>query len=83
MRRPRNKRIDMKIEDIETAVRLKKRRDSLLMAKDLIERNPTGIVVKLLDGDKEVSVEENNLVGTIYKYCTETIALIEKNIEQL
>lgn len=73
----------MKIENLDTAVRYKERRENLLKAKDLIERNPTGIVVKLLDGDKEVSVEENNLVGTIYKYCTETIALIEKNIEQL
>ena len=73
----------MKIENLDTAVRYKERRENLLKAKDLIERNQTGIVVKLLDGDKEVSVEENNLVGTIYKYCTETIALIEKNIEQL
>ena len=73
----------MKIENLDTAVRYKERRENLLKAKDLIERNPTGIVVKLLDGDKEVSVEENSLVGTIYKYCTETVALIEKNIEQL
>ena len=77
----------MKIENLDTAMRYKERRERLLKAKELIERNPSSIIVELrngtYEGAKSASLQDDCLSGIIYKYCEDTIALLEKAIEQL
>ena len=77
----------MKIENLDTAVRYKERRENLLKVKSLIERNPSSVVVELHesrhDGTKSEKVQDDCLTGIIHKYCEDTIALIEKAIESL
>lgn len=77
----------MKIENLDTAVRYKERRENLLKVKSLIERNHSSIVVELHeshnDGAKSEKVQDECLTGIIYKYCEDTIALIEEAIESL
>mgnify|MGYP007069960363 CR=1 FL=1 len=77
----------MKIENIDTAMRFKERREKLLEAKEVIERNPSSIIVELRNGTygnkNRVVIQEDILTGIIYKYLEDTIALLEKNIEQL
>lgn len=77
----------MKIENLDTAMRYKERREKLLEAKKMIERNPSSIVVELRDGPYGNShrsvIQEDALTGIIYKYLEDTIGLLETAIEQL
>lgn len=77
----------MKIENLDTAMRYKERREKLLEAKELIERNPSSIFVDLrngtYEGAKSASIQDDCLTGIIYKYLEDTIGLLETAIEKL
>lgn len=77
----------MKIENLETAVRYKVRRENLLKIKEIIERCPSSVVVEVREGvfgnGMREEVQDDCLSAIIHKYCEDTIALIEKNIEHL
>lgn len=73
----------MKIENLDTAMRYKERRENLLQAKKLIERSPSSIFVELRCGKESAELHDDCLAGIIHKYCEDTIALLEKAIEQL
>ena len=77
----------MDIENLDQAVRFKARLDRLYEAKKLIESHITTTIIDIRGGLQKdapvVSIQDEALTGIIYKYCEDTIKLIEDAIKEL
>lgn len=77
----------MKIENLDQAVKYKQRLDKLYAMKGLIEKYPTTAMVQVFSGSQRAAssevLQEECLTSIIYKYCEDTIKLIEEAIKGL
>ena len=76
----------MKIENLEHAVHYKERREKLLEIKRYIESHTTNTWITIGGTSRtaeNIDIQDDCLTGVVYKYCEDTIKLIEEAIEKL